>query len=54
MLDEKSIWQGGYFLTRSAEEHGVLQVDEASLYAARHRVVRATDGELQERSSKPA
>jgi hypothetical protein len=31
MLDEKSIWRVGDFLTRGAEEHGVLQVDEASL-----------------------
>jgi hypothetical protein len=31
MLDEKSIWRVGDFLTSALEEHGVLQVDEASL-----------------------
>jgi len=36
MLDEKSIWRVGDFLTRGAEEHGVLQVDEASLYRHVH------------------
>ena len=52
MLDEKSIWRVGDFLTRGAEEHGVLQVDEAEPLSARPYTARCWVGRGTDDDSK--